>query len=183
MSNLFLIFILLGGTAFGQALAGNEKFQAKQYAEAITAYENTPQAERNAGLLNRLGISYHMQSRLKEAENSYRQALRLDSRFADPNNNLAILYYAQLKFGNAESQIRKALQLSPEIALMRFNLRAVRYARDNNKAARQRAGELSQMNPVLVEKVEGDLLQAVLLMPAKELEAATQSERRGDTFF
>ncbi len=179
----FFAFFLLGGNLFGQAATGNEKFQAKQYAEAITAYENVPQAERNPGLLNRLGISYHMLNRLKEAETTYRQAIRLDSKYPDPNNNLAVLYYGQLKFGNAEGQVRKALQLNPESVVSRLNLRAARYARENNRVARQTAATLSNEKPGLVDRIQGDLLQAVLLMPAQTLEAATQAERRGDTFF
>src|SRR5215510_12047951 len=106
MWNVFLVFLL-----FAQAETGNQKFQAKQYAEAIAAYESTPQAERNAALLNRLGLSYHMLNRLREAETAYRQAMKLDPRFAEPSNNLAILFFSQLRFGNAERQVRRALEL------------------------------------------------------------------------
>src|SRR5438045_9653345 len=97
---VLLLAIVLRGNAFGQAQTGNEKFQAKEYAEAVTAYEAVPQAERNAGLLNRLGLSYHMLNRLKEAEGAYRQAIKADSKFSEPNNNLGVLLIAQLKFGN-----------------------------------------------------------------------------------
>jgi len=38
-------------------------------------------------------------------------------------------------------------------------------------------------NPVLVEKREGDVLQLLILMPAKDVETATLHERRGDSFF
>jgi tetratricopeptide (TPR) repeat protein len=183
MSRMLLVFVLFAGNVFGQAAAGNEKFEAKQYAEAIAAYESVPAAERNPGLLNRLGISYHMLNRLKEAEAAYRQAVKLDSKFSEPNNNLAVLYHAQLKFGNAEGQIRRALQLNPENAISRFNLRAARYARANGKIARGVAADLAKENPSLVGRLEGDSLHAVLLMPPKNLEAASQAERRGDTFF
>ena len=132
------VFLFFNGNSFGQAQAGNEKFQAKQYAEAVTAYEGVPQAERNAGLLNRLGLSYHMLNRLKEAENAYRQAIKVDPRFHDPNNNLGVLFIAQLKFGNAEGQIRRALQINPESSIARLNLRVARYARENSRSARTR---------------------------------------------
>jgi Tfp pilus assembly protein PilF len=173
------LFILL----FGQAQSGNEKYEAKQYAEAITAYEAVPQAERNAGLLNRLGLSYHMQNRLKEAENAYRQAIKLDPKFSDANNNLAVLFIGQLKFGNAEGQIRRALQINPESSIARQNLRVARYARENSKSARTVALELAKDNPTLIARVEGDSLQSMMLMPQKDLDAASQAERRGDTYF
>src|SRR5712675_1799588 len=38
-------------------------------------------------------------------------------------------------------------------------------------------------HPQLVEKSEGDLLQMVVLMPAKDLDEATLHERRGDSYF
>jgi tetratricopeptide (TPR) repeat protein len=179
----FVLLALFGGNLFGQAATGNEKFQAMQYAEAVTAYESVPQAERNPGLLNRLAVSYHMLNRLKEAEIVYRQAIKLDSRFADANNNLAVLYYAQFKFSNAERQARRALEINPENVISRLNLRASRYARENSRSARMIAADLAKDNPILVARAEGDLLQAVMLMPQKDLNAASQAERRGDTFF
>ena len=177
------ICLFLNGKAHGQAQTGNEKFQARQYAEAVTAYESVPQAERNAGLLNRLALSYHMTNRLKEAETAYRQAIKADSKFSEPNNNLGVLLIAQLKFGNAEGQIRRALQVNPESAIARLNLRVARYARENSKSARTVALELGKDNPTLIARVEGDAVQATMLMAQKDLDAASQAERRGDTFF
>jgi tetratricopeptide (TPR) repeat protein len=180
---VIVMSVVLGGIAFGQAQIGNEKFQAKEYAEAVTAYEAVPQVERNAGLVNRLALSYHMLKRLKEAEAAYRQAIKLDSKFAEPNNNLAVLLLAQLKFGNAEGQIRRALQVNPESAIARMNLRIARYARENSRSARTVALELAKDNPTLISRIEGDAVQATLLMPQKDIDAASQAERRGDTFF
>jgi tetratricopeptide (TPR) repeat protein len=180
---LVVLLLLFSPSAYAQVDVGNEKFQAKEYTQAITAYEAVPQAQRNAGLLNRLGMSYHMTNRLKEAETAYRQAIKLDSKFAEPNNNLGVLLYAQLKFGNAEGQIRRALQLNPENSISRINLRASRYARENNRNAKTIATAISKDNPTLVARIEGDTLQVVVLMPQKDLDAALQAERRGDTFF
>ena len=180
---VLVVCLVLGGNAFGQADTGNEKFQAKQYAEAVTAYESVPQAQRNAGLLNRLGLSYHALNRLKEAEIAYRQAIKLDSKFSDPNNNLGVLLVGQLKFGNAEGQIRRALQINPESSIARLNLRVARYARENSRNARTVALELSKDNPTLIARMEGDTVQATMLMAQKDLDAASQAERRGDTFF
>ena len=183
MVRILIGFALLSTHVFGQAAIGNEKFDQKQYADAAAAYQNIPPGQRDAGILNRLGISYHILNRIRDAENAYKAALRLDSQDSDANNNLGALYYAQRKFSDAERQVRKALEHSPDNTIMRLNLRASRYARENAKNARVVADTLSKDNAVLVEKREGDLLQVLVLMPAKDLETATLHERRGDSFF
>ncbi len=183
MVRILIGFTLLSTHVFGQAAIGNEKFDQKQYADAAAAYQNIPPEQRDAGILNRLGISYHILNRIRDAENAYKAALRLDSQDSDVNNNLGALYYAQRKFSDAERQVRKALEHSPDNTIMRLNLRASRYARENAKNARVMAETLSKDNPVLVEKRDGDLLQMLVLMPAKDLETATLHEKRGDSFF
>ena len=180
---VFLVMGLFGSNLFGQAPAGNEKFQQKQYAEAAAAYENVPAGERDAGLLNRLGISYHLLNQLREAEAAYKSAIAKEPTFSEPSNNLAILYYSQRRFSEAERQVRKALERNPESAILRFNLRASRYARENSKKAREVADSVATENPNLIDRGEGDLLQARILMPAKDLETASLYERRGDSFF
>src|SRR5262245_24434765 len=91
------VFVGMSASLFGQAATGNEKYDQKQYADAIAAYESIPQAERDLGVLNRLGISYHMLNRLKEAEFAYRASIRLDTTGSSAANNLATLYYSQRK--------------------------------------------------------------------------------------
>src|SRR5262249_6107101 len=106
----FVFLLLFAADLFAQAPAGNEKFDQKQYAEAANAYERIPTAQRDAGIYNRLGISYHLTNQLKAAENAYRAALRLQADNADALNNLAALYYSQRKFSDAERQVRRALE-------------------------------------------------------------------------
>jgi len=183
MGRIFIVFVLLSANLFGQAAIGNEKFDQKQYADAAAAYENIPVPQRDAGILNRLGVSFHMLNRLRDAENAYKAALKLEPDDSESTNNLAALYYSQRKFSDAERQLRKALERSPDNNLMRLNLRASRYARENSKKAREMAASVSASNPILIEKREGDLLQLLILMPPKDLEAATLYEKRGDSFF
>jgi tetratricopeptide (TPR) repeat protein len=178
-----MLLVLFTANAFGQAAAGNEKFDQKQYAEAANAYERIPAAQRDAGVYNRLGISYHLSNQLKAAENAYKNALRLQADGADVLNNIAALYYSQRKFSDSERQIRRALEKNPENSILRLNLRAARYARENTKSARDMANSVANGNPALIDKREGDLLQLTILMPAKTLEQALVFERRGDSFF
>src|SRR5207253_11418099 len=100
--------------AFGQAAPGNGKYDQKQYADAANAYEQIPAAQRDAGIYNRLGISYHLTNQLKAAENAYKTAQRLQTDNADVLNNLAALYYSQRKFSDAERQVRRAMEKNPE---------------------------------------------------------------------
>jgi tetratricopeptide (TPR) repeat protein len=183
MSRIVLVFLLFAANAYGQAVTGNEKFDQKQYAEAVAAYEKIPLAERDAGILNRLGISHHFLNQLKAAEAAYRSALRFDPRDAEAGNNLAALYYSQRKFSDAERQIRRSLEQNPENGIIRMNLRAARYARENGKTARYTADSIAKENALLIEKREGDLLQVLILMPQKDLATAKLHETRGDSYF
>src|SRR5262245_13752841 len=88
---LLVLLSLFTTNLFGQAAAGNEKFDQKQYADAANAYEKIPAAQRDGGIYNRLGISYHLTNQLKAAENAYRSALRLQGDNADVLNNLSVL--------------------------------------------------------------------------------------------
>ncbi len=183
MGRLLAVFVFFSANLFGQAAAGNEKFDQKQYADAVSAYEKIPPAERGAAVMNRLGMSYHLLNQLKAAENAYRDAQRLDAQGAEASNNLAALYYSQRKFSDAERQVRRAIERNPENSVLRLNLRAARFARENAKVARANADGISKQNPLLIEKREGDLLQVAALMPAKDMEEAVLHERRGDSFF
>jgi tetratricopeptide (TPR) repeat protein len=183
MGRLFICILLLAGNVFGQAAAGNESFSQKRYADAANAYERIPAAQRDAGIYNRLGISYHLTNQFKAAETAYRGALRVQPDNGEALNNIAALYYSQQKFSDAERQIRRAVEKNPENGLIRQNLRAARYARENTKGAREVAAGIAKDNPFLVERLDGDFLQLRILMPSKDLEEALMHERRGDSFF
>ena len=183
MGRTLAFLLLFGANLFGQAAAGNEKFDQKQYADAVNAYEKIPAAERDAGILNRLGISYHLLKQFKAAENAYKTAISRDQKNTDALNNLAALYYSQQKFSDAERQVRRAIEKSPDNNIMRLNLRAARYARENGKSARDVATSIANTNALLIEKREGDLLQMLILMPMKDLDEASLHEKRGDSYF
>jgi tetratricopeptide (TPR) repeat protein len=183
MARIAAFLLLFNSIAFGQASLGNEQFDQKKYEDALNAYEKIPPAERDAGILNRMGISYHLLSRFKQAEEAYKSALSKDSKNTAALNNLAVLYYSQGKFGDADRQIRRAVARNPDNAFLRLNLHAARYAQDNTKAARSVANSVSKTNPALIEKRDGDLLQVVMLMLPKDIEEASLHERRGDSFF
>src|ERR1051326_2160590 len=128
------VVLLFASSLFGQAAVGNEKFDQKEYQAAVNAYEKIPQAMRDATILNRLGISYHLLNKLKQAENAYKAAISKDSKNATFLNNLAAAYYSQGKFSDADKQVLRAVEKSPDNTLLRQNLHAVHYAQENTKA-------------------------------------------------
>src|SRR2546428_13530881 len=94
MVRILIGFTLLSTHVFGQAAIGNEKFDQKQYADAAAAYQNIPPEQGDAGIRNRLGLSYHILNRLRDAENACKAALPLDSQESDRDKNLGGHYFA-----------------------------------------------------------------------------------------
>ena len=184
MARVLACLLFFAPALFGQVAAGNEKFEQREYEEAVKAYEKIPQAMRDATTLNRLGISYHLLNKLRQAENAYKGAISKDPRNATFANNLAALYYSQGKFNDADKQILRAVERSPDNLVMRQNLHAVRYAQENTRAAREVVRSVfAKSNPLLVEKRDGNVLQFEMLMPAKDMNEASLHENRGDSLF
>jgi tetratricopeptide (TPR) repeat protein len=161
---------------------GNQLFNEGKYRDAAAAFEKSAAAERTPAVLNRMATAYHMLNRLKEAEDTYKLALKADQDFAPAHNNLAALYYSERKFPDADGEFRKAAESDPQSAVIRRNLRASRYARENGRIARTQADALSGQRPLLVDERYSDLLGIMMLMPPKDLEAAGNFEKRGDAF-
>src|SRR5262245_25026804 len=128
MVRVILMVLFLGLTSYAQTndptQVGSQLFAEGKYKDAAAALEQAPAPSRTAELLNRLAVSYHMMSRFKEAEASYKLALKTKEGFAAAHNNLAALYYSQRKFGDADGEFRKAAENDPQNTVIRRNLRA-----------------------------------------------------------
>jgi tetratricopeptide (TPR) repeat protein len=95
----------------------------KQYSDAVDAYEKLVEQEpRNAILLNKLGIAYHLQSKLDEARKYYERATKADRKFANAYNNLGTIYYQRKKYSKAVPIYIKAVGLDPEMSVAFSNL-------------------------------------------------------------
>jgi len=160
----------------------NQFFDKEQYAQAVTAFERLSEVDKSASVLNRLGISYYMTNRLREAENTYRRVMRVDSNLAAAYNNLGALYYLQRNFGEADSQFRRAAQRNPQNNTIRRNIHASRYARDNVRPARAAADELAKKRPALIEEIANDYLGVLWLTSASVQAGALDHAGRGDLF-
>src|SRR5438034_842074 len=147
MARILVVFLALSLSSFAQTTnplaAADQLFERAQYAQAAAAFERLPETNKSVSVWNRLGISYHMTDRMKEAEAAYRRAIRIDSKFGAAYNNLGALFYTERNFGEADSQFRRAAQRSPQNATIRRNFHASRYARENLRPARAAAEQLS----------------------------------------
>ena len=186
MGRVILTVLFLSLTSYAQttdqAVTGSQFFAEGNYKDAAEAFEKVPALQRTPAVLNRMGVSYHMLNRLREAEAVYKLALKADQDHAASHNNLAALYYTQRKFGDADGEFRRAAENDPQNTVIRRNLRSARYARENGRVVRTRAVEVAQQRPLLIDERYSDFLAVMILMPTKDLETATNFEKRGDAF-
>jgi len=186
MGRIFAVLIVFSASLHAQSSGpvqtANELFDKGQYADAVAAFQSVPAAERSAFTLNRLAVSYHLSNRLKEAETTYKDAIRKDEKLSDAYNNLGALFYSRKNFGEAERQFRMALETDSESAAAKKNLRSARYARENGRKARDMAVDMEKLRPLLIEDRTHDSLTVQFLMPQKELEEAMLHKNRGDSF-
>jgi Flp pilus assembly protein TadD len=186
MARILVLVLALSVSSFAQTTSplatANQLFEKAQYAQAAAAFERLPEANKGVVIWNRLGVSYHMTNRLKEAEAAYRRAIRVDSKSGAAYNNLAALFYTQRNFGNADSQFRRAAQRNPQNATIRRNFHLSRYARENLRPARTAAEQLSKQKPALVDELTDDYLAVLSLIPANIQAEAVDHVMRADLF-
>ncbi len=80
------------------------------YQNAVNAQPNDPKTH------NQLGICLQRNGKLKQALAEYKQALKINARYAEVWNNVGTVYHAQNKLGKAVKHYQKALELKPEMA-------------------------------------------------------------------
>ncbi|MDE3200544.1 MAG: tetratricopeptide repeat protein [Acidobacteriota bacterium] len=98
---------------------GDSMMARKRYQAAIEAYKK---AHPSATTWNKLGIAYQMMFNLNDAEESYKNSLKLDPNNSVVLNNLGTVYDSQKKYKQAEKLYRKALKSDPHSALVLKNL-------------------------------------------------------------
>ncbi len=130
-------------SAESQFELGNAYYQARQWDQAITAYQKVIELDPNfqAAFAN-LGATYYQQSRFDLAASQYEKALELDSDDGESAYNLGAIYLQQALsqtekpdldlLNRAIDQIQKALEISPGLAEPHFSL-GVAYMASNQK--------------------------------------------------
>ena len=90
-----------------------------EYAEALRAFPNYPNAHNN------LGLAYVGKGRLDDAVREFQVALRLQPGYADAHNNLAGAYVQEGRIDDAIREYRETLRLQPDHATAAHNLAIV----------------------------------------------------------
>ncbi len=98
---------------------GNTYLAQRRYQEAIEYFNHAP---RSAAVWNKTGIAFELMLNFKDAENCYKQSLRLQAHDSQVINNLATVYDSMKKYRKAERLYRKAIKLAPNSPLILKNL-------------------------------------------------------------
>jgi tetratricopeptide (TPR) repeat protein len=137
-------------------MRGDLLMARKMYSEAIDTYQTLLKQEpRNAPLLNKIGIAYHQQAMLNEAERYFRRAVKADKSYATAINNLGTIEYDHRKYRKAIRLYQRALKLRDDSAAFYSNLGYAYLADkkyDEAVASLQRA---LQLDPALFEHHSG----------------------------
>jgi tetratricopeptide (TPR) repeat protein len=161
---------------------GNAAFEARDFQLAIDAFTQFSPIEILPQAQNRLGVSYFMLGRERDAEGTFRVATSRDRERAETYNNLGVLYYSREDFDDAEDRFRDAAERNPLNRNIQDNLHAAKYARENRDQARALAAQLRLTSPLLVRRLVGDMLRVDLLIPPAIQDELQNLETRGDIF-
>ena len=125
-----------------QAMSKDEAFELHQGIEEFIGVQNS-NADRAAGHLN-LGNLYRDRSRIEEAEEAYRNAIRIEPHAVQPYVNLADLYRDQMREKECEDILRQAIAKIPDAASAHyaFGLALIRQQRVSDAVASLRQAAL-----------------------------------------
>jgi tetratricopeptide (TPR) repeat protein len=101
----------------------------KSFDDAVIEYKKAVVIDRyDPSIINRLGIAYHNLQKLRDAEQQYREVLRLRPNHIDAMNNLAVLDYIRGDFEGALRRYKTALKLKPDSVTILRNMGASLFA-------------------------------------------------------
>ena len=133
--------------------------------DAIIEYRKSIAIDRyNAVIVNRLGIAYHQNQKLNEAERQYREAVKLNPYYVEALNNLGSVEYSREQYSRALSQYNKALRIQPDSATILQNIAGCLFAMERYEEGTQMYQRALQINPKLFEPPAGGagtLVQAI----------------------
>ncbi len=132
----------------------------KSYADAIHYYslviKSTPVTPQNkvkvASVWNKMGICYQQMMGFEEARKDYKQATRLNRRFAQAWNNLGTTFYTNKKPKKSIKFYRRAIKLDPQIASFHWNLGAAYFARKKYKKAVREYRTAIELDPDILTR-------------------------------
>ena len=131
---------------------GNEFYFAKNYAQALAAYDEAVTLNPNyADAYNNRGVVKYELGQFAEAISNYTMAIKLKPNFVDALNNRGNAYAALGQFQNAAQDLQTAVKLNDKNAVGHNNLGNVYYSLRNFDAAIQEYTRAIQLNPNYAE--------------------------------
>ncbi len=95
----------------------------KLYSDAIAAYEELLKGEqKNAELLNKIGVGYSNLTKLDKAKKYYERAIKADPHYASALNNLGTVHFYQKRFRRAIKIYERAIAVKPDSATFHGNI-------------------------------------------------------------
>jgi len=138
----------------------------KMYREAVEVYREGPQT---AILENKIGIAYHQMLDLRQAQQQYERAVKINPKYAEAINNLGTVHYARKGYRKAIGFYKKALKVTPFSASIYSNLGTAHFARKKYKDAFAAYQKALELDPEVFEHRGG---QGVLLQERTVAERA-----------
>lgn len=117
----------------------------KAYLDSIDYYRAAAGKADSAALHNKMGISFFLLQRDRDAKREYQRAIKLDKNYPEAHNNLGALFYNMRKYGPAVKEYKKAIKLNEQSASFHKNLGTAYFSqKDFDGASReyQRAMEI-----------------------------------------
>ena len=131
---------------------GNDFYFAKNYAQALAAYDEAITLNPNfAEAYNNRGIVKYELGQYAEAVSNYTMAIKLHANFVEALNNRGNAYAALGQFQNAAQDLQAAIKLNDSNAACHNNLGSVYYSMKNFDAAIQEYTHAIQLNPAYAE--------------------------------
>ena len=131
---------------------GNDFYYAKNYAQALAAYDEAVMLNPNlAEAYNNRGVVKYELGQYVEAISNYTMAIKLDPQFFAALNNRGNARAALSQFPEAEQDLKAALNLNNKNAAIHNNLGSVYYLQKNYDAALEEYTQAIKLNPNLAE--------------------------------
>lgn len=131
---------------------GNDFYFAKNYAQALEAYDEAVMLNPNyAEAYNNRGIVKYELGQYEAAVSNYTMAIKLRSNFVDALNNRGNAYAALGRFEDAAQDLQAAVKLNDKNAACHNNLGSVYYSLKNFDAAIQEYSTAIRLNPAYAD--------------------------------
>jgi tetratricopeptide (TPR) repeat protein len=133
-------------------LRGDVMMARKEFAQAVTAYEQIIVAEpKNALILNKIGVAYQELGDLNRSSRFYKKAMKADKSFASPINNLGTVEYEKKHYGRAISLYTKASTLKIDLSTIYSNLGYAYFANKEYPQAMETFAKALQLDPTIFD--------------------------------